>query len=181
MGTTANLALRYPDATDRVADGALAMQHLAEDVEALLKLAVKPPLVHAYHNAAIAAPASGAATLVPLDVEEADTDGLHAPAALTRFTVVTAGRYRILGQVCWTSNAAGGRTVAIKKNGATQTATRLMAHPATATHYQQASAELLLAVGDYIELEATQTSGGALALITGPLNTFMHMVWAGLQ
>lgn len=33
MGTTANRALRYPAATDRVADGALAIEHLAEDVD----------------------------------------------------------------------------------------------------------------------------------------------------
>lgn len=33
MGTTTNKAFRYPEATDRVADGAAAMQHLAEDVD----------------------------------------------------------------------------------------------------------------------------------------------------
>lgn len=33
MATTPNRALRYPAATDRVADGALAIEHLAEDVD----------------------------------------------------------------------------------------------------------------------------------------------------
>lgn len=36
MPATANKGLRYPAATDRVADGATAIQHLAEDVDAAI-------------------------------------------------------------------------------------------------------------------------------------------------
>lgn len=179
MGTTASLALRYPEATDRVADGALAMQHLAEDVEAMLRLAVKPPRCHGYLNSALS-PANGAAVLVPLD-EELDTDGIHGAAGSTRMTIVTPGRYRVIGQACFNANATGFRTVSLLKNGGTIAASRLQAAPATASHYQQAVDEILCVAGDYLELQVAQGSGAALGMSTGAVNTFLHVAWAGLQ
>lgn len=49
MGTTASKALRYPEPTEQVQDGHLAIRHLAEDVDAAL------------NTTAWAAPAGGAA------------------------------------------------------------------------------------------------------------------------
>lgn len=175
MGTTAKLALRYPAATDRVADGALAMQHLAEDVDTPLGLQVNPPRCRLYH-AASPNLANGVATSIAWDTEETDASGMHDPAVNpSRITAVTAGYYDVRAQGIFAANATGYRTLAILKNGAVVAATRHQASPATASHFAQVTDEVYLGVGDYIEIQATQGSGAALALQGGSASTFVRV------
>jgi hypothetical protein len=180
MGTTAALALRYPDGTDRVADGALAIQHLAEDVEAKLDLLVNPPRCRVYQTATTTLTTAVAAALAfdTEDSDEAGANGMHNPAVNpSRVTIVQPGVYRVLCQVSFAFNAAGYRTVGVLKNGAVVAATRLMASP-TVSHFQQAYLELPLVAGDYVECQALQASGGNLATVAGAANTFLHVAYA---
>lgn len=139
-----------------------------------------PPRCHAYKSAAVQTLTTAVVAGVTFDLEEVDTDTIHSIVTNTsRFTIVTAGRYRFFGQVTFASNATGTRAVGLYKNGtgtAPIAATRLA--PANgATHIQQVADEILLGVGDYIELGAIQTSGGNLDVQTGSGTTFLHAVW----
>lgn len=166
MGTTATLALRYPDATDRVADGALAMQHLAEDVDAPLGKLVTPPRCRIWQNAALNL-ANNVAQAVTFDSEETDASGMHNPAVNpSRITCTVAGYYVCRATIQLAASAAGFRQLYIQKNGVPAGPQTLYA-PSPGTHIQQVEGELLLAVGDYIELVAKQTSGAALAFVVG--------------
>lgn len=143
-----------------------------------------PPRCHAFQNSA-QSPASGTSFVaVTLDSEtgEVDTDAMHSTVTNTsRFTAVTAGRYRFIGQVAFTNNATGIRAAGLRKNGTTVFAEQTHASAGTVTHYEQVVDEVLLSVGDYVELVCWQTSGGALALVTGAVATFMHAVWASVS
>lgn len=178
MGTTPALALRYPAATDRVADGALAIQHLAEDVEAKLKLAYDPPRAKVYQSAAQTLN-NGALTLVTFTSEEVDDDGLHSIVANTsRITVAVAGWYEVLGQISYAANATGIRRAMLLKNGATFGDATAEAVD-SGGHIMQVHGETLCAAGDYLELQGYQSSGGNLLLSTGAGATFLHAKWSG--
>lgn len=175
MGTTASMALRWPASTDRVADGALAMQHLAEDVDVPLGRLWVPPRCRIWQNAAQSI-ANNAAVAVTFDSEEADAGGMHAAGAPSRITAVVAGYYLCVGSVQFASNATGFRQLYLAKNGVPQQQTLLP--PASTTHIQQAVGEVYLAVGDYLELFAKQTSGVSLALAVGsPTGAYLHATW----
>lgn len=171
MGTTAKLALRYPAGTDRVSDGALAMQHLAEDVDTPLGLLVNPPRCRAYVSVAQSIP-NAANTDVVLGGEEVDTDNMHSTVTNpTRITATTAGWYRVVGQIDYAANATGARFALILKNNVTMALSRQLAISGSDT-IVQVTDEVYLAVGDYITLNAYQASTAALNVAV--TNTWLH-------
>jgi hypothetical protein len=139
-----------------------------------------PPRARAYQSAATTLTSGAAQVALALGSEDVDGvqgDNLHSTVTNTsRMTIVTAGRYRAIGQVTFVANATGYRTVALFKNGSTVAATRLQAGP-TVTHFQQCVEEILCAAGDYIEVAAAQSSGGNLDTVAGQTSTFLHVVW----
>lgn len=179
MGTTAKLALRYPASTDRVADGAVAMQHLAEDVDTPLGLLVNPPRCRVYLTANLT-PASGTvATPVAFTSEDVDTDTMHSTTVNTsRVTINTPGRYRITAQTAFSGNATGSRGMHILKNGSMIAATVGPGTSAT-NQYQQATTDVVLAAGDYIELGTYQNSGVALTQFGGATATWLDVCRVG--
>ena len=113
------------------------------------------------------------ATAITFDSELKDTDAFHSTSSNTsRITIPTgkAGMYLITGQINWASNATGVRDGAIYKNGVVMT--QAFVQPATNGAWSASSVSQIqeLAVGDYIELFAYQTSGGALNINGG--NTY---------
>lgn len=135
-----------------------------------------PKRCHAYQNVGQVV-ATAATTAVTLDSEEVDTDAMHSTVTNTsRITCVTAGRYRFIGQVAYPSNATGYRSALLRKNGSNIAISQAQAANG-ASHYQQVVDEILLAVGDYVELFATQSSGGNLTLIASASSTFLHAAW----
>jgi hypothetical protein len=85
----------------------------------------------------------------------------------SRLTCRYAGVYDIKAQIEWAASATGQRTVAIKLNGATQIG--LANQDATAgggTTSQICQVLYSLAVNDYVEVLVTQSSGGALNVLT---------------
>jgi hypothetical protein len=125
------------------------------------------PAARAYHNANQST-TSATPFVLAFNSERFDTDTIHDTATNnSRLTCKTAGKYQITGQVRWAANATGDRYVVIQLNGATplaevwQQAVTVAAIPTAqicATLYD-------LAVNDYVELVAQQTSGGALNVI----------------
>jgi len=83
----------------------------------------------------------------------------------SRITIRTPGKYALTGQISYASNATGVRKCLIVKNGTTVLAEADI--PAIAggiTSVVGAGPVIVpLAAGDYVELQAYQSSGGALA------------------
>ena len=111
--------------------------------------------------------ADGVAAAVTFGVgtEIRDLDGLHSTALNTeRITAVVAGVYVITGDVMWEGDGAGDRELALYQNGGITL--DLHSHlPGETVTGMNVCAHAHLAVGDYIWMAATQTSGGALNVL----------------
>lgn len=135
-------------------------------------------------SAAVQTPASGALTTLTLDSEMIDTDGMHSTVTNTsRITFQTAGYYRIWGATTWTTNATGQRGGLIKANGTTVvelTYTMIAASPTFFTSVPLTQTITSFDVGDYIELQGYQASGGALNTFSSVgVRTFLAAEYVG--
>jgi len=118
--------------------------------------------VKVYNNANTAVDHNTWTTLT-FNSEGYDTDSMHSTGTNTsRLTCQSAGYYSISCGVDWAANAAGDRGLLIKLGGSDNLS--IMKAPAStsgesANHLEVKS---YLAVGNYVELLAYQSSGGAL-------------------
>lgn len=126
------------------------------------------------------------ATYIPVafDAESVDTDGMHDPVTLnTRLTIQTPGKYQVGGQVLFAFNATGRRIARLVVNntgaGALGAGEAVPFPTPAGTVVLVEPMELSLVAGDYIEMQAYQASGGALAYGLG-MNTFMYARWIGV-
>jgi len=106
-------------------------------------------------------------TAVPFPLERFDTDGIHDLVVNnSRLTCQTAGIYMMGGASRFTSNTTGVRALSIRLNGAALWQREWDTNQNDSV-FAGVSGMYQLAVADYIELFAYQTSGGNLDLITG--------------
>jgi len=114
-------------------------------------------------------------TMVTWDSEEYDTDEMHDNVTNnSRITFNTAGKYSVLAQSEWEVNSGGFRFMDIMKNGVDSIArVRNLADNAS-EHNIAFVGEF--AVGDYIELEVFQDTGGSLDFESGAIleNTYLE-------
>lgn len=92
-----------------------------------------------------------------------DSNGFHDPVTNnTRMTIPSgyAGKYLIQGTLEFASNTTGGREVYIRKNGSTNL--QAIQTDAEGSLTMTIAGTYDLAVGDYVEIRAYQSSGGAL-------------------
>lgn len=82
----------------------------------------------------------------------------------SRYTVQLAGNYLVLGAVSFTANASGNRGARIAKNGTPYqgSGTLDIAITALPTSMTTVPVIIALAVGDYVEVQGFQSSGGSL-------------------
>ena len=80
----------------------------------------------------------------------------------SRLTALYAGVYHIFGNVEFAANAAGSRVLKIKLNAATVIGQARIVASASDTHALNISCLYSLAVNDFVELVAQQSSGGNL-------------------
>jgi hypothetical protein len=131
----------------------------------------KQPAVRAYHNTTQSL-TSGVATALALNSERFDQAGGSASAMHdnstnnSRLTCLYAGIYQIDGCVEFASNATGARRIWIKLNNTTFIDSALIVTGSGDTHTLKVSCAYALAVNDYVELLASQTSGGALNVLS---------------
>lgn len=125
----------------------------------------KGALVYLTANESIANTTS---QIVNWDAETYDTSGIWEIASPSKLTV-PAGvtKIRLRANVSWASNATGIRKLNITKNGGNyqgQTLATQQAVPTVGSTTDQLAVSPVLSVvaGDYFELLAQQTSGGAL-------------------
>lgn len=119
-------------------------------------------------------------TVIAIDTTAVDTYGGHSNVTNnSRYTVQTggAGWYRVTVSLGFVASGSGSRLIEIHKNGAV---IKMMQAGTDCTGVAinaaiQCTVYVPLAVGDYVEGFAYQTSGGALN--TSPAQTGMTAVW----
>lgn len=100
--------------------------------------------------------------------EEFDPAGLLATT--TRFTAARDGHYLAACNIIWASNSTGWREIRVLKNGTTQM--DLVTQNASGSpDYQNSITPVHLGVGDYIEFQGYQTSGGTLDVLAGTVGS----------
>jgi hypothetical protein len=117
---------------------------------------------------------------IPLDQEIIDTEGGHSTSTNTsRYTAQVAGLYLVSYSVSFAPNATGNRQVRLVVNGAALNQGGVSVEgPAcngTNSWIGSGAAHVYLNVGDYLELQAWQNSGGNLT--TNNTNTGMSATW----
>jgi hypothetical protein len=123
---------------------------------------------------------NNAQTAVTFDTIDVNTNAMYTSG--TRVTAVTTGKYRISAALGFAANATGRRQASVRLNGATSLQLSEVANPgALVASCPIATFEYPLAIGDYLELLAFQTSGGALLTsVANPIQTFLRVEWCGI-
>lgn len=143
-------------------------------------LANKPLL--SVSQSTIQSVASSAWTSITCDASTVDTYGMHSNSTNnSRATAQVAGWYRPAGSAAFAANGTGARGSRFAKNGAAVLGTASFGPPLTtgnASSLPAVSLPVLLAVGDYLELQGFQTSGGVLNTFTASdVNSAFTVSW----
>lgn len=122
-----------------------------------------------YNSANISVATSGTPQALTFNSEQYDSNGMHSTVSNTsRITIQKDGYYNFYGHAAWAGNATGYRELKVVKNGTTDIwIVRQDGQGAsTVVHQGIAVPPFSSTTGDYYELYATQTSGGALNALT---------------
>jgi hypothetical protein len=128
---------------------------------------------------------NGALTALTFTTEDLDDDpagsGGHSTSVnTTRFTAVYAGWYLIGGVVAFTASAVGTRATAWAVNGTNVNSSSVLVSASSAfgARIPAPSMRVFLNVGDYVELLAFQSTGGALNTeVAGEAASRMSIAW----
>lgn len=103
----------------------------------------------------------------PSSANMVDTYGGYNPgSSQSRYTAVVAGTYRIRGLASFANNATGLRATKILKNGTPiQGSSDRRAAPSVSGATSECEWFVPMAVSDYVEIQAYQSSGGNLATL----------------
>jgi hypothetical protein len=131
----------------------------------VLDFLLNPPGAQVRRSTAQSIVNSGSGSAIAFDTEDSDTDAMHSVNG-TRLTCNTPGTYLISGMVPFDPNGTGSRDARIVKN-ATGVAipggrTILIPSGSVSITVPLAAIELPMIAGDFVELIAFQSSGGAL-------------------
>ena len=126
----------------------------------------KFPCARVYHNVDQSIP-NASVTVIAFNSEMFDNDGIHDNVVDNeRLTCKTAGKYLVVGQVQWDSNAVGRRQIGILKNGTIVAIAESGSVPDAGHKPSQIVSTICdLAVGDYVKLRVYQSSGGSLDVL----------------
>lgn len=143
-----------------------------------------PPHCRVYNSANISIATSGTPQALTFDTETFD-NGMHSTSVNTsRITCPSdgAGWYSIGGCARFAANATGYREIKVVLNGLFDLAImRVPNQGAADTVRITIHTEFQLAVGDYVELFATQNSGGALNVeAVGVYSPMFYAKWNGV-
>lgn len=93
----------------------------------------------------------------------------------SRVTIARAGIYTLVGNLAFAANGVGDREIYFQKNGAGIFGRQTTAF-STVANEKSTTAIVALVAGDYIELFANQTSGGALNAVATVANESPSLV-----
>lgn len=176
MPTTTPNGVPYPLGTDRVMDGDDAIHNLAQWLDDALNTRCRLSL-SANINVA-----DSTGVILPWGVEDVDPMDLHSTVTNpSRITIKRAGRYRVMTSVSFSSSGAGGyRRIQLARNGIANIVGQTHVAPLAVSQFTNATIvqTVLAAVGDYFEIQVTQTSG-ATQTANQSISTFFEMEYAG--
>lgn len=144
-----------------------------------------PPRCFVYNSTNISITTSGTPQAITFDTEVEDTGAMHSTSVNTsRITVPTGGNgwYRFGGCVRFAASATGYRELKIRANGVTDLVIQRAPNSGATDDSRVAiHGEYPLVAGDYIELVATQNSGGALnATAVVPYSPSFYAIWSAV-
>lgn len=184
MPSTAIRGFRYPAATDRVADGATAIQNLAQDVDDYL---TNPrPRAHAYLAASFTGTAGAYTYAVPWTLGQVTAvagagpvpNGVSVGSPTSRLVIATTGLYRIGFQARITyptgtapAANANGMSAIMQRNGAGAMLADY-APPAASVTLASPTRLVHLNAGDYLTLNLTSAASGTATFEGGEGVTF---------
>jgi hypothetical protein len=117
------------------------------------------PAARARHSVDQAIP-SGTPTTLAFDSEDFDNTNLHNTTVNnSRLVASAAGLYEITANVVWAASATGVRTLSIVRDTGAILATSSQLPASSGTTGQNVTVLMSLAGGDYVEAQATQSSG----------------------
>lgn len=119
------------------------------------------------YNSSVVTVGNAAMTAVTFSAARWDTDGLWSSGNPSRLTCTRAGVYAMSGHVLFAVNGKGVRDARLVLNGTTPLAIQFSVPQASLDHAVSVSTIYQLAVGDYVQLQVYQTSGGALNIKSG--------------
>jgi hypothetical protein len=107
---------------------------------------------------------SGSWATMIWDAEIIDRDGMHSMTTnASRLTAQTAGYYDVQGVITYVSNATGARGVRLQINGSNSQGRASACQAANGLwHGQPIASVVFLNIGDYLEMQGVQVSGGSL-------------------
>ncbi|MEH0973974.1 hypothetical protein V6U77_22870 [Micromonospora sp. CPCC 205546] len=161
---TTSLGLRYPSSTDNV-NPPEDFQFLASDVNDVVSPLVNVPLAQLRQSVSQSL-ANATWTTITFDAEDLDTAGGHSTSSNTgRYTAQRTGHYQLSGAVSFGPNATGARWCKWMKNGSelASSGANMAPAPGGQTLLTARTIVVRLVVGDYVELQAYQTSGGSIS------------------
>lgn len=125
---------------------------------------------------------SGTAAAISWDTVASDAYNGYNAANPTQWTCPAGygGTYLVIASVVWSPNSTGQRRLYIARNGSALSyagQNTCNAVGGSLNTYQQVTALITLAAGDYIEAWAMQSSGGALSTMNQP-GTSLQVLWA---
>ena len=141
----------------------------------------QPPVLTATQGTGQSIP-NTAWTSLALDVTSADTYGMHSNVTNnSRATAVVAGWYLVCGSVNWTPNSTLNRGIRLAKNGTAivgSGAFRLATGAGQTDGMGSSSLLTYLNIGDYVEVQVWQNSGGSLSTVIGTdVDASMTVFW----
>lgn len=167
-------------AADKVTDGRTYAANLSTTAASAAYRAKAAAACRVTTGTAVSIP-DATTTVLAWDVEAFDSNGFHDNVTNNSRLTVPAGlggTYLVTGQVSFAANATGDRMLTINKNGLVDAQASARA-TAALHHRQQIAAELVLAAGDYVELTAYQTSGGALGTNASAIEGWFALTYQG--
>lgn len=125
-----------------------------------------------YHSA-VQTLATAVTVTLAFDSEVHDDGGFHAAINNSRITAPEAGAYLVLAAVQFAANDTGLRQLSVLHNGATVALSNANAVATGGIPTRiQISTLLRLAVGDYVQLAAYQSSGSDVSITQGSNTTW---------
>jgi hypothetical protein len=125
--------------------------------------------------------ANGGLTALTLDTEDVDRDGGHSTTTNTsRYTAQTAGYYDCVAVAAFANNTTNARWIALCINNAAVPGRVSIISPApgAALTLITISGMVYLNLGDYLENQARQDSGGPLStFVTSPYQSLLSVRW----
>ncbi len=159
-------------ATDDVLTAAIWNASVKDDVIFL----ANPPMASAFKTTAQSITAVTWTSVTLADGEDYDTDAMHSTATNpSRFTCVTAGKYRYSALVVFAANVTGTRQLRMTVSGtSTHEFARASAFNSTTDDCgMSTSGVVALSAGQYLEIQARQNSGGALNITSARVQVEM--------